>query len=67
VLTFGPFSLIPAERLLKKTDKPIALGGRALDMLIAVVERAGEVVTNRPGRAIDVESAEMPISRSQSY
>ena len=45
VLSFGPFSLFPAERLLKKADKPIALGGRALDILIALVERAGEVVT----------------------
>ena len=47
VLSFGPFSLFPAERLLKKADKPIALGGRALDILIALVERAGEVVTNK--------------------
>ena len=47
VLSFGPFSLLPAERLLKKTDKPIALGGRALDILITLVERAGEVVTNK--------------------
>jgi len=47
VLSFGPFSLFPAERLLKKADKAIALGGRALDILIALVERAGEVVTNK--------------------
>jgi hypothetical protein len=47
VLSFGPFSLCAAERLLKKADKPIALGGRALDILIALVERAGEVVTNK--------------------
>src|SRR5271168_1068938 len=47
VLSFGPFGLFPAERLLKKADKPIALGGRALDILIALVERAGEVVTNK--------------------
>jgi predicted ATPase/DNA-binding winged helix-turn-helix (wHTH) protein len=44
VLSFGPFSLSPAERLLKKDDKPITLGGRALDILIALVGRAGEVV-----------------------
>src|SRR5271163_3132554 len=47
VLSFGPFGLFPAERLLKKADKPIALGGRALDVLIALAERAGEVVTNK--------------------
>ena len=47
VLSFGPFSLFAAERLLKKGDDPIPLGGRALDILIALVERAGEVVTHK--------------------
>jgi DNA-binding winged helix-turn-helix (wHTH) protein len=47
VLSFGPFSLFAAERLLKKADEPIALGGRALDILIALAERAGEVVTHK--------------------
>jgi predicted ATPase/DNA-binding winged helix-turn-helix (wHTH) protein len=47
VLSFGPFSLFAAERLLKKADEPIPLGGRALDILIALVERAGEVVTRK--------------------
>src|SRR6204780_3138500 len=47
VLSFGPFSLFAAERLLKKADEPIPLGGLALDILIALVERAGEVVTHK--------------------
>ena len=47
VLCFGPFSLYAAERLLTKADEPIALGGRALDILIALAERAGEVVTQK--------------------
>src|ERR1700686_3407087 len=47
VLSFGPFKLFAAERLLKKADEPIALGGRAIDLLIALVEQAGEVVTQR--------------------
>jgi predicted ATPase len=47
VLSFGPFSLFAAERLLKKADEPIPLGGRALDLLIALAERAGEVVTHK--------------------
>ena len=47
VLSFGPFSLFVAERLLKKADEPIPLGGRALDILIALAERAGEVVTHK--------------------
>jgi predicted ATPase/DNA-binding winged helix-turn-helix (wHTH) protein len=45
-LSFGPFSLFAAERLLKKGDEPIPLGGRALDILIALAERAGEVVSH---------------------
>src|ERR1700677_3691551 len=47
VLSFGPFNLFAAERLLKKADEPIALGGRAIDILIALVEQAGEVVAQR--------------------
>jgi len=47
VISFGPFSLFVAERLLKKVDKPIPLGGRALDILIALAERPGGVVTHK--------------------
>jgi predicted ATPase/DNA-binding winged helix-turn-helix (wHTH) protein len=47
VLSFGPFSLCMAERLLKKAGEPIPLGGRALDVLIALAERAGEVVPHK--------------------
>jgi predicted ATPase/DNA-binding winged helix-turn-helix (wHTH) protein len=47
VVSFGPFRLFAAERQLKKGDEPLQLGGRALDTLIALVERAGEVVTQR--------------------
>src|SRR5580658_9450912 len=47
VLSFGPFELFGPERLLKKADEPVPLGGRALDILIALAERAGEVVTHK--------------------
>jgi predicted ATPase/DNA-binding winged helix-turn-helix (wHTH) protein len=47
VLSFGPFDLFAPERLLKKADEPIPLGGRALDILITLAERAGEVVTHQ--------------------
>jgi DNA-binding winged helix-turn-helix (wHTH) protein len=43
-LTFGPFRLLPAQRLLLEGDKPVRLGSRALDILMALVERAGQVV-----------------------
>src|ERR1700758_3930106 len=44
---FGPFRLLAAERRLEKDGKPVRLGGRALDLLIALVERAGEIVPNQ--------------------
>src|SRR5271154_3678023 len=47
VLSFGPFRLFASERLLKKADEPVPLGDRALDILIALAERAGEVVTHK--------------------
>ncbi len=47
VAAFGPFRFFPAERRLEREGKPVRLGGRALDLLIVLVERAGEVVPNR--------------------
>jgi predicted ATPase/DNA-binding winged helix-turn-helix (wHTH) protein len=44
-VTFGPFRLQAAERLLTKTGAPVPLGSRALDILMLLVERAGEVVS----------------------
>ena len=47
VLSFGPFNLLVSGRLLKRADESIPLGGRALDVLIALTERAGVVVSYR--------------------
>ncbi len=44
-IRFGPFCLRPAQQLLLDADVPVRIGARALDLLIALVERAGEVVT----------------------
>jgi predicted ATPase/DNA-binding winged helix-turn-helix (wHTH) protein len=43
-ISFGPFRLIPKQRLLLEGDKQVRLGSRALDILIALLERPGEVV-----------------------
>src|SRR5229473_2620045 len=43
-ISFGPFRLLSAQRLLLEGDTPVRLGGRAFDVLAALVERAGEVV-----------------------
>jgi predicted ATPase/DNA-binding winged helix-turn-helix (wHTH) protein len=42
--TFGSFRLIPAQRLLLEDGKPVRLSSRALDILIALVESAGETI-----------------------
>ncbi len=47
VFSFGVFRLFAAERLLKKADEPVQIGGRALDILMALVERAGEDVSRK--------------------
>lgn len=47
VVTFGPFRLFVTERLLKKDDESLPIGGRALDLLIALVNRPGEVLTHK--------------------
>ena len=41
---FGSFRLIPAQRVLFEDGKPLRLGGRALDILISLVESAGETI-----------------------
>ena len=46
-ISFGPFRLFTKSRLLEKDGAPIHLGGRALDILIFLAERAGEVVDKR--------------------
>ncbi|MDA9509149.1 transcriptional regulator [Bradyrhizobium sp. CCBAU 11386] len=46
-IAFGPFRLLAKSRLLEKDGAPLHLGGRALDILIFLAERAGEVVDKR--------------------
>jgi signal transduction histidine kinase len=47
IIAFGPFQLRAAERLLEKDGVAIKLGSRALDILIALVERAPGIVSKR--------------------
>ena len=46
-VTFGPFRLCVAQRLLEKSGSPLHLSARALDILIVLIERAGEVVSKK--------------------
>jgi len=45
VMSFGSFHVLPYQRLLLEGDRPVRLGSRAFDILTALVERAGEVVS----------------------
>ena len=60
MVSFGPFVLSIPERLLQRNGASVRLGSRALDILIALVERAGETVSQRdliaqvwPGVTVD--------------
>ncbi|HEY3256835.1 MAG TPA: winged helix-turn-helix domain-containing protein [Polyangiaceae bacterium] len=44
-LTFGTFRLVPAQHALFDGNRLVRLGNRALDILITLVQRAGELVT----------------------
>jgi predicted ATPase/DNA-binding winged helix-turn-helix (wHTH) protein len=41
---FGSYRLIPAQRMLLEDGKPLRLGSRALDILLSLVESAGETI-----------------------
>lgn len=44
---FNDFCLLPRERVLQRNGVRVALGSRALDILILLVSRAGELVSKR--------------------
>jgi len=44
---FGPFRLSVTERILERGGVRVQLGSRALDILIALVERPAEVVSKK--------------------
>jgi DNA-binding winged helix-turn-helix (wHTH) protein len=46
-ISFGPFRLLPAQFLLLEGDKPVALGSRALAILIVLLERPGALVSKQ--------------------
>lgn len=46
-ISFGPFRLFPKSRLLEREGAPLHVGGRALDILIFLAERPGEVIDKR--------------------
>src|ERR1700754_1590204 len=45
VADFGPFRLFATARRLERDGEPVEIGGRALDVLIELVNQAGRVVS----------------------
>ena len=43
-LSFGPFRLVAEERRLEKAGTELRIGGRAMDILLVLIEHAGAVV-----------------------
>lgn len=59
-LQFGPYLVYPQARLILEGGRPLRLGRRALDVLLVLLEHAGEVVGKQqlmarvwPGQALD--------------
>src|SRR6478735_2408296 len=46
-LRFGPFELSIGERVLRRDGQVLPLGGRALDILIYLADRPGEVIAKQ--------------------
>jgi DNA-binding winged helix-turn-helix (wHTH) protein len=47
VISFGPFHVNRARRLVERNGEVIRLGSRAFDVLVCLLEHAGQVVSNR--------------------
>jgi predicted ATPase/DNA-binding winged helix-turn-helix (wHTH) protein len=66
---FGRFELRPREGRLLDAGTPVTLGGRAFDLLIALVERAGELVSRNelidrvwPGRIVEENNLSVQVN-----
>src|SRR5882672_9405447 len=69
VISFGPFRLFAARRLIERAGVPVHLGGRALDILIVLTEQAGKVVIKHdlmarvwPGVTVDEGSLRVHVA-----
>jgi predicted ATPase/DNA-binding winged helix-turn-helix (wHTH) protein len=69
IWSFGQFRVCPKDRWVERTGVRLAVGGRGLDLLIALLERAGEVVSKRellerawPGSMVDDVSLRVQIA-----
>ncbi|KIH82834.1 ATP-binding protein [Pseudomonas batumici] len=47
VVHFGPYRIYPGQRLVLEGDQPLRLGRRAMDILLILLEHAGNVVSKQ--------------------
>src|SRR5882757_5951154 len=47
VISFGPFRVTKATRTIERDGEPIHVGGRAFDVLVYLLEHAGQVISHR--------------------
>jgi TolB-like protein len=66
---FGRWRLLPGQRLLLRDGAPVALGSRAFDMLLALVEANGELVSKDalmrriwPGTVVEENNLQVQMS-----
>lgn len=66
---FESFELVPAQRLVRVAGEPVTLGSRAYDVLLALVERAGRIVTKDellasawPGMVVEEANVQVQVS-----
>jgi predicted ATPase/DNA-binding winged helix-turn-helix (wHTH) protein len=69
VISFGPFRLFAACRSIERAGAAVHLGGRALEILIVLVEQAGKVVSKQdlmarvwPGATVDESSLRVHVA-----
>lgn len=69
VVSFGPYRLFAAQRLIEREGIPLHLGARALDILIVLTEQAGKVVGKHdlmarvwPGLTVDEGSLRVHVA-----
>ena len=68
-IEFGRFTLLPHRRELLADGQPIELGGRAFDVLLALIDAPGAVLTKDelmgrvwPGRVVEENSLQAQVS-----
>jgi predicted ATPase/DNA-binding winged helix-turn-helix (wHTH) protein len=68
-LRFGRFELRPREHRLLADGEPVPLGGRAFDLLLALVQRPGQLVTRNelieqvwPGRVVEENNLSVQVN-----